>query len=239
MDNYQIQQQLNTHFLIGSKVLRVTQISGWVTSEVKRRKDAALAAAADVVNMAKKAAEKGAEVDLSGVFEAHRDKVLGSNLDDSEVTPERLKRWKTEWRNARSTEWQEAAEAAQTQKREEQERKQAKQRKQLEKMKEKEQHKKRKESKKQLEKQPANKKQKKQKSAAAMVEKQQLGGPSGRTANGLSLLPGQAWCKCCGAAVARTELDKEEECKDQTDKSECLKRREERGKRKRAPRDRI
>ena len=48
-----------------------------------------------------------------------------------------------------------------------------------------------------------------------------------------------AWSKCCGAAVARTELDKEEKCKDQTDKSECLKRREERGKRKRAPRDRI
>ena len=98
LNNYQIQQQLKKEYLIGAKVLRITQILGWVTSEVKRRKDAAMATAADVANMAKEAANKGTEVDLSGVFEDHRDNALGCNLDDNfDATV--LSGWKRKWRS--------------------------------------------------------------------------------------------------------------------------------------------
>ena len=45
LNNYEIHQHLKKKFEIGFKVLRVSHISGWVTSKLKRRKDAALKAA--------------------------------------------------------------------------------------------------------------------------------------------------------------------------------------------------
>ena len=53
----------------------------------------------------------------------------------------------------------------------------------------------------------------------------------------MALLPGQAWSNCCGSAVAEGELDGNGNCKDQSDASECKKREQKRGKRRRcAPR---
>ena len=48
----------------------------------------------------------------------------------------------------------------------------------------------------------------------------------------VALLPGEAWCNCCAAAVMETELDREKVCKDQAACSEHVGKR---GKRKRAP----
>ena len=50
-----------------------------------------------------------------------------------------------------------------------------------------------------------------------------------------ALMPGQAWCNCCGAAVAETELDREKIC---TDQAACSERLGRRGKRKRKPKAR-
>ena len=45
------------------------------------------------------------------------------------------------------------------------------------------------------------------------------------------LLPRQAWSNCCGSIVAEGELDSNGNCKDQSDASECKKRKQRRGKR--------
>lgn len=44
LNNYEIHKHLKEKFQIGTKVLRVNQIAGWITSEFKRRKEAALKA---------------------------------------------------------------------------------------------------------------------------------------------------------------------------------------------------
>jgi hypothetical protein len=66
------------------------------------------------------------------------------------------------------------------------------------------------------------------------AETQQMEAPNATTEP--ALLAGQAWSNCCGAAVAEEELDKENNCKDQSEGSECVKQQKRRGKRKRAPR---
>ena len=47
------------------------------------------------------------------------------------------------------------------------------------------------------------------------------------------LLPGQAWSNCCGAALPETSLDKQKNCKDQSEGSGCSERKAKLGKRKR------
>ena len=49
------------------------------------------------------------------------------------------------------------------------------------------------------------------------------------------LLPGQAWSNCCGAALPETSLNKQKNCKDQSEGSGCSERKAKLGKRKRKP----
>ena len=103
LNNYQIQSDLRRKFRTGPNVLRISQISGWVSSEVKRRKNAALAAAADVANMAAQAAEKGQKLyagDYS-VFNEHANKAMGAGLNDVQITSCVLDGWKRVWRRRR------------------------------------------------------------------------------------------------------------------------------------------
>ena len=110
LNNYQIQQELKRKFKLGTKVLRISQISGWMTSEVNRRKKAALAAVADAANMAAEAMAKGstADLELDAVLEEHAARVLSvngdedpTNLNDSAITDSRLALWKYSWRQRR------------------------------------------------------------------------------------------------------------------------------------------
>jgi hypothetical protein len=271
LNNYQIQQQLKKKYSIGSKVLRITQISGWVTSEVKRRKDAAMAAAADVANMANEAANKGSEVDLSGVFEDHRDNALGCNLDgnfDAAV----LSGWKRKWRSRLSESSHQQREVSMMQ------------------FEDQVSHKVRRAGAKKLKsgEKPAQRKSKQLQTgckdaatAKATTTKETQTKPAGQVATKKSqtksaakaatkksqtksgakaatkktqtksaakaatketrkrpeetpgLLPGQAWSNCCGSAIAKEELDSNGNCKDQSDASECKKRQQTRGKRRR------
>ena len=273
LNNYQIQQQLKKKYSIGSKVLRITQISGWVTSEVKRRKDAAMAAAADVANMAKEAANKGAEVDLSGVFEDHRDNALGCNLDgnfDATV----LSGWKRKWRSrlpesshqqrevsmmqfedqvshkvrragakklksgeepaqrkskqlqqgsatqaatTKNTQNKPAAKATTTKTQNKSAAKAAT-----------------KETRNKSAAKAATKKTQNKSAATATTKKTQKRTEGAKVAEERpGLLPGQAWSNCCGSAIAEAELDSNGNCKDQSDASECKKREQTRGKRRR------
>ena len=52
MNNYEIREELVKRFSIGPKVLRIAQISGWITSEIGRRKKAALHLVASAENNA-------------------------------------------------------------------------------------------------------------------------------------------------------------------------------------------
>lgn len=104
MNNYQVHQRLERDFKLGSKVLRINQISGWITSEIKRRKNVAMAAVADAANMVGEALQKGVSAKLDGVFEAHTDRVLlPANDFEAAVAigmnPEvNLEKWKHNWR---------------------------------------------------------------------------------------------------------------------------------------------
>ena len=101
LNNYQIQNQFRKKYKIGPQVLRISQISGWVTSEVQRRKKAALAAAADVANMIKEAEIKGAELtaeDEAQVATNHTEAALGLGLANAEVGEAAICGWKRKWR---------------------------------------------------------------------------------------------------------------------------------------------
>ena len=130
MNNYQIHQRLKRDFRLGPKVLRISQISGWITGEIKRRKGAAIAAVADAANMVEEASQKGVSANLDGVFEAHTEKVLSVGGFESAVAigmnPKvDLDKWKHSWRwdlfparrqhsqrrpAAEAEQWQQAAE---------------------------------------------------------------------------------------------------------------------------------
>eukprot|EP00656_Telonema_subtile_P021542 TRINITY_DN2257_c0_g3_i2.p1 TRINITY_DN2257_c0_g3~~TRINITY_DN2257_c0_g3_i2.p1 ORF type:complete len:1156 (-),score=187.26 TRINITY_DN2257_c0_g3_i2:70-3537(-) len=119
LNNYQIQQHLKKKFQLGTKVLRISQISGWVTSEVNRRKKAALAAVADAANMAAEAMAKGSTADLKldDVLQAHKVKILSTDdnedaatnlalnagwlFDCTQMTECQLALWKYNWRQRR------------------------------------------------------------------------------------------------------------------------------------------
>jgi hypothetical protein len=268
MNNYQVHQRLKRDFKLGSKVLRINQISGWITSEIKRRKNAAMAAVADAANMVEEALQKGVSAKLDGVFEAHTDRVLSANDFEAAVAigmnPEvNLEKWKHSWRwdlfPARRQEQPQRLAAEEEQRQEAAE-------KQLRKV-QKEERKRQRETESTSNGNPTNKRQTGQGKGSVAKEQQKGSVKSGKSAckksvkstgkkqgeagstakepdatatsvvdaHVLLLLPGQAWSNCCGAPVAEIDLDKGKNCKDQSDGSECSKRRKELGKRKRKP----
>ena len=103
LNNYQIQSELRKKYKIGSKVLRISQISGWVTSEVKRRKNAAMAAAEDLANMVEEAAAKGGELSAEDEIQVGTDhveaaKLVGLGLCDIKISAAVVGEWKRKWR---------------------------------------------------------------------------------------------------------------------------------------------
>ena len=230
-----------------------------------------MAAAADVANMANEAANKGAEVDLSGVFEDHRDNALRCNLDgnfDAAV----LSGWKRKWRSRLPESSHQQREVSMMQ------------------FEEQVSHKVRRAGAKKLRsgEEPAQRKSKQLQTGckdaatakAAMAKKTQTTSAAKaatkktqtksaakaatkktqtksaakaatkktqtksaakaatkethkRPKETPGLLPGQAWSNCCGSAIANGELDRNGNCKDQSDASGCKKRQQTRGKRRR------
>ena len=100
LNNYEIHKRLKQTFKLGPKMLRVSQISGWVSSEVKRRKNAAAIAVADVAQMVEEAAEKGQAMspnDENLAFQQHVGLAMGIGLVEKEFTPDVLAAWKQNW----------------------------------------------------------------------------------------------------------------------------------------------
>ena len=76
LNNYEIHKHLEQKFEIGTKVLRVSQIAGWITSEIKRRKEASLKAAATAARYLEQAVSSDGVID-SAQLETEEQQVEG------------------------------------------------------------------------------------------------------------------------------------------------------------------
>jgi hypothetical protein len=272
LNNYEIHKHLKKKFEIGFKVLRVSQISGWITGELKRRKDAALKAASIAATFVEQAMTTDGAIDSSkldeqqekigDIFEACKDEfdiesaaLFGLNL---EMNPEHWKkRWRCDLFPARREQREKVEEDQLEKARAKQQRAEKKrQREEAAEVKKRQREEAAEVKKRQMEEaaevkdatesqgdEPAPKKRlqgKRKKAAEGSMpkEKQQNPKETAKVAEEtMALLPGQAWSNCCGSAVAEGELDGNGNCKDQSDASECKKREQKRGKRRRcAPR---
>ena len=115
MNNYEIHKRLKEKFKLGPRVLRITQIAGWVSGELARRKKAAAKAAEDAAHLIQQACNTA---ELNGdepeVSDAEIDAVFGlhSAALQKDYVKENLPAWKEAWRKARSAEWQQGAKQA-------------------------------------------------------------------------------------------------------------------------------
>jgi len=267
LNNYEIHKHLEQKFEIGTKVLRVSQIAGWVSSEVKRRKEAALKAAATAARYLEQAVSSDGVID-SAQLEKEEQQVedvfkscmiqfdfasavaMGMNPDVN------LVKWKQNWRlktpnHLKRKEQREAFEQDQLQKAADKQLRLEKKRQRQE-----------------CANEPSVTTSRPSKTPKKPSKKQTTKGQKTQAANGGEatskgqnqkqnqnknkgqaedvnpgtiespvrvLLPGQAWSNCCDAALSEASLDKQKNCKDQSEGSECSKRKAKRGKRKRKP----
>jgi hypothetical protein len=236
MNNYEIHKRLKYKFKLGPRVLRITQISGWVSGELGRRKKAAEAASKDVQHLIQQAEaavaaapEAGLEV---GIDDAEIDSIFSNHLAAlrKEELHEVLPAWKAAWRSARSEEWQQAAN------REEMARVDKLCKAVCKPKKKKQQPKKKGEASAKkpvlqgahVQQQPKEKVATKRKRVPNAVLAEDGKGPA--TIAQPALQPGEAWSTCCFSPVAETELDNNRKC---TDPNKCSQRMP-KGKRKRS-----
>ena len=287
MNNYEIHLRLRDRYQLGPKVLRMNQIAGWITSELKRRKEAALGATNKAANLI----EQSGGAAGGGNCSAFSDFLAAIRQQDFER--DILPAWKQTFRRQKSDfvkqqhelalmSWEEKdqkahmlrkcacykrkrSNAAARLKQPNNKRKDlaTSQKPQQEQCKEpaKTADTPGEKLRKTLEKTGGKKQQsakiggKKHQPEKTVGKKQQCTKRKGSVGVGASaeegaraeksvvesnnpqpaLMPGQAWCNCCGAAVAETELDREKIC---TDQAACSERLGRRGKRKRKPKAR-
>jgi hypothetical protein len=102
MNAYEIHVRLRDRFKLGPKVLRVGQISGWISNEVGRRKQAAEAAthsAANAIESANAIGQAGAD---QGVMIASKFSEYLAAIHQQDFTSDVLPAWKQTWRRQKS-----------------------------------------------------------------------------------------------------------------------------------------
>jgi hypothetical protein len=253
MNNYEIHKRLLQKFKLGPKVLRVGQIAGWVSSEVTRRKKAAMAAMADAANVVESALRaKGLlsespnadEQDLDACIDEEilrAEDIISKHVEamkNADFNVGVLSGWKRKWRSRLSECSHQHRERCMMQfedtvsrKMQKAEKKLAQQSKQQKKLVTQTAPK---GSRKKADDNTAQKKAARKKPVCKPVTAHLSKAVAAKqVGERTSLLPGQAWSNCCGSAVPEMELDGNGNCKDQSDASECKGRKQKRGKRKR------
>jgi hypothetical protein len=108
LNNYEVQVRLRAKFKLGANVLRISQISGLVSSELKRRKEAAAAAVADAANQVEQAVSSADELtciqvtELSNAVAAKAFAEHLASLRGQDFINGVLPAWKRNWRQSKS-----------------------------------------------------------------------------------------------------------------------------------------
>ena len=103
LNNYEVQVRLRAKFKLGANVLRISQISGWVSSELKRRKEAA--AAANQVEQAVSSADELTCIQATELSNAVAAKAFSEHLAllrGQDCINDVLPAWKRNWRQSKS-----------------------------------------------------------------------------------------------------------------------------------------